>query len=164
MEEFKITKAIMVVRQPLTPFARTAIQETLGKMRIEVKSGKPNTLLLFLRTPRHSSSNVVPKRSKSTMRPHKDPFLSFVTIGFSRFRDNILVAVCCRVLTLTRQHFGFTVDQGFTMLTVCSILGISRSHTVFSTGRVTKQTTAVPENPATLSNSNIVPKRSKSTM
>jgi len=36
MEEFKITKAVMVVRQPLTPFARTAIQETLGKMRIEV--------------------------------------------------------------------------------------------------------------------------------
>eukprot|EP00397_Hematodinium_sp_SG-2012_P066262 GEMP01098720.1.p1 GENE.GEMP01098720.1~~GEMP01098720.1.p1 ORF type:complete len:219 (+),score=39.23 GEMP01098720.1:23-658(+) len=36
MEEFKITKAIMVVRQPLTPFARTAIQETLGRMRIEV--------------------------------------------------------------------------------------------------------------------------------
>ncbi|CAE8670639.1 unnamed protein product [Polarella glacialis] len=36
MDERKIREAILVVRQPLTPLARTAIQEAAAKMRIEV--------------------------------------------------------------------------------------------------------------------------------
>uniref|UniRef100_A0A7S1B186 DNA-directed RNA polymerases I, II, and III subunit RPABC1 n=1 Tax=Noctiluca scintillans TaxID=2966 RepID=A0A7S1B186_NOCSC len=36
MDEKKIREAILVVRQPLTPLARTAITEAMSKMRIEV--------------------------------------------------------------------------------------------------------------------------------
>ncbi|CAJ1383513.1 unnamed protein product [Effrenium voratum] len=36
MDERKIREAILVVKQPLTPLARTAIQEASAKMRIEV--------------------------------------------------------------------------------------------------------------------------------
>ena len=36
MSENQIEHAILVVRQPLTPFAKSAIAETLNKMRIEV--------------------------------------------------------------------------------------------------------------------------------
>jgi len=38
MDEKKIKEAVLVVRQPLTPLARTAIQEAMAKMRIEVFS------------------------------------------------------------------------------------------------------------------------------
>eukprot|EP00747_Dinoflagellata_sp_TGD_P163948 gnl/TRDRNA2_/TRDRNA2_183210_c0_seq1.p1 gnl/TRDRNA2_/TRDRNA2_183210_c0~~gnl/TRDRNA2_/TRDRNA2_183210_c0_seq1.p1 ORF type:complete len:211 (+),score=53.82 gnl/TRDRNA2_/TRDRNA2_183210_c0_seq1:121-753(+) len=36
MDEKKIKESILVVRQPLTPLARTAIMEAMSKMRIEV--------------------------------------------------------------------------------------------------------------------------------
>mmetsp|Transcript_58844 Transcript_58844/g.117744 ORF Transcript_58844/g.117744 Transcript_58844/m.117744 type:complete len:213 (+) Transcript_58844:66-704(+) len=36
MDEKKIKEAILVVRQPLTPLARTAVNEALSKMRIDV--------------------------------------------------------------------------------------------------------------------------------
>merc|ERR1711948_163331 len=36
MDEKAIKEAILVVRQPLTPLAKTAIQEAMSKMRIEV--------------------------------------------------------------------------------------------------------------------------------
>merc|ERR1740121_1114459 len=36
MDEKKIREAILVVRQPLTPLARTAVTEAMSKMRIEV--------------------------------------------------------------------------------------------------------------------------------
>eukprot|EP00933_Yihiella_yeosuensis_P041927 TRINITY_DN3633_c0_g3_i1.p1 TRINITY_DN3633_c0_g3~~TRINITY_DN3633_c0_g3_i1.p1 ORF type:complete len:212 (+),score=58.12 TRINITY_DN3633_c0_g3_i1:178-813(+) len=36
MDERKIKEAILVVRQPLSPLARTAVQEAASKMRIEV--------------------------------------------------------------------------------------------------------------------------------
>merc|ERR1719472_184664 len=36
MDEKNIKEAILVVKQPLTPLARTAIQEAMSKMRIEV--------------------------------------------------------------------------------------------------------------------------------
>mmetsp|Transcript_123569 Transcript_123569/g.357344 ORF Transcript_123569/g.357344 Transcript_123569/m.357344 type:complete len:213 (-) Transcript_123569:29-667(-) len=36
MDEKGIKEAILVVRQPLTPLARTAVQEAMSKMRIEV--------------------------------------------------------------------------------------------------------------------------------